>query len=275
MKEFLIKNAELSDDSYSINQYISMKKYDLDNKETLVQISEENTKYQNTTQLFFRALQISLTKIHLKIKEVNKSDSTYGLLESFTRPMINYYIKEFDNNNIVSLDEISTIKITKEDVQSIIKNFEIICEYSKRKNEDNNKNITRWDYAYNQYLNACASITIEVSIITMVTGMESLLVNGNGELTYKVSLNSSLITADSKEERKEIYKLVKNMYNLRSKVVHGEVKEVINKLSSENIYNDYFKLKDLFSKILIKTYNYDEKELFEKIDDMIFNCPKF
>ena len=74
---------------------------------------------------------------------------------------------------------------------------------------------------------------------------------------------------------KETFDLVRKMYNIRSKVVHGEINEVIKMLSSDDIYDKYFRLKETCADILIKLYNIDETVIFEKIYDALISCPEF
>ena len=275
MKKFYIKNIHIDDDSYKINEYISLKKSLIKNEETVVEIDDSKDLWENNIILFFRALQISMTRIHIDTYANEKEDGvTYDLINELSSVMINYYSTKDNPLDIFT----HKIKITEKDVSKIIKAFNLGIEYNKKQREERENNSwkpTRWTYAYNQYINACQSMSIEISILNIITGLESLLVKGQGELTYKVSLYSSILIGNTMEERKSIYNLVKWMYNLRSKVVHGEIKEVVKNLSNESLYDKYFDIKDLFSKILIRTYNIEEETLFFKIEDMIFSCPQF
>ena len=94
---------------------------------------------------------------------------------------------------------------------------------------------------------------------------------GDQELTHQIAYNFAWFGGNSDENRKEIYKLIKKFYNLRSKIVHGDIPnqdklveltpeifllcaECLKKiLSSEEliqIFNDSFKRKSYFEKFM-------------------------
>lgn len=273
MKKFYIRNIELQDEEYKINDYITLKKSSKMPKETMIKIDDTIPIFENNIILFYRALEFSMARIHIDAYADESDNVTFSIIKSLSSIMINYY----SLNSNEEIDK-GTMKIDKDNISNLISIFKLIVEYNKEQKEKRQEKIyspTRWSYAYNQYVNACTNISIENSILNIITGLEALLVKGVGELTYKVSLYSSIIAADGIEERKKIRELIKWMYNTRSKVVHGEVAEVVKKLSSPDLYKKYYDLKELFSKIMVKTYKIDEKELFERLDDMIFNCPSF
>ena len=59
-------------------------------------------------------------------------------------------------------------------------------------------------------------------IVDYVIAMESLFVNASGELSYRLSLNgSSLIHLATKFDRRAVFRALKVLYDLRSKIVHG------------------------------------------------------
>ncbi|MCS6110981.1 hypothetical protein FDB55_01940 [Clostridium botulinum] len=274
MRKFYIKNIELDKEDYEINDYIVLRKGSKNCKETMVQINDSKDLYENNIVLFYRALEFSMPKVHIEAYVNESDDVTYSVIKDLSCTMINYYSSK---SNGCEIDK-RKININEQNISNLKDTFNLIIEYNKeqsQKKKENNYHPTRWSYAYNQYINACTSMSIEISILNIITGLEALLVKGPGELTYRVSLYSSIIVADTEEERKKIRDLLKWMYNLRSKVVHGEVKDVVKKLSSDELYVKYYDLKELFSKIMMKIYKIDEDVVFKKIDDMIFNCPQF
>jgi hypothetical protein len=56
--------------------------------------------------------------------------------------------------------------------------------------------------------------------VELAIALDSLLGDGEGELTWKVSLRSALLVAGGKRERKERRALIQAVYRLRSSVVH-------------------------------------------------------
>jgi hypothetical protein len=60
-------------------------------------------------------------------------------------------------------------------------------------------------------------------IIDLCTCLESLLLKKGGELTFRVATRAANLIGSDGQKRKEIYTDIKNFYDLRSQVVHGEV----------------------------------------------------
>lgn len=60
------------------------------------------------------------------------------------------------------------------------------------------------------------------------------------------------------------------MYNIRSKVVHGDIESIKRKLKKRKLSSDYIRLKVIVSDVLIKTFGKDRKDIEEKICDHIF-----
>lgn len=259
-----IEKIKLNRDSYLFNEFIT-----LFNEEDVVRVEIDNNEshpFESNIYIFYRSLQLALSEVNLKVE----GDE---FLEEYNTYLLNYY---GDSGDELTGEESETIIVDDTLVEKIKKCFEIVIEHNKlaRKSRDKNSWIpSRWDYSYQNYLSACHAITIDLSILSLITGFESLLVQGEGSLSYKVSLYASLLVADDIDERRKIYTLIKKMYNFRSKVVHGEVVNVAKLSKNQELYKDYFKLKSILSKLLIITYGIPENALFTKIDNMIFECP--
>lgn len=276
MKEnyVVLKNVFIDKDEYDINSFIKLKTTSITG--TLLYIkSNKDYPYESNIVLFFRALQLALPTVSLKVgKHPNINDSIYEILNSMCSSLLNYY--PVRDNNII-LDK-SSISINLETTEHIKRVFEVICHYNQKTKEDRDTGEwvpDRWQFSYQQYLSACAATSIESSVLNLISGLESLLVKGEGLLSYKVALYSSIILSDNIEIRKEINKKIKYMYNLRSKVVHGEVNNVVKIMSKPDIYERYFELKKVLSDLLIITYGMNENDLFERIEEVIFQSPKF
>ena len=268
MQNILLKNINIDDWEYKLNEFVSLRKID---DRTFLSIGTGD-KWKTNLPLWIRSLQLAFPEINLRMESeeaVNQS-----VIDAFTGLIINYYAKTEYNFNIDTVE----IDINQDDVNHLISVNSLIIDFNKKSKymtESGNWEPNRWIYAYNQYLDACKSPSIETSILNLVTALESLLVRGSGEISYRVSLFSSLVFSDIYEDRKETFDLVRKMYNIRSKVVHGEINEVIKMLSSDDIYDKYFRLKETCADILIKLYNIDETVIFEKIYDALISCPEF
>lgn len=278
-QSFIITNVTLDQSSYSINDYITLTKTrDNDVLITCNSIGEvlSEEDYQSNGTIFFDALRLGCPKINIRIAPT-----------SFTTDQILYDILRNRNTFLFKFsssisDDIETYEgtsiITETEIINIRKFHELYIEHSKKQKIQRTEvkwNETRWNYALNQYLSACSSITVDQSIQTLVTGLESLLVKGDGNIQYKVSLNAALILGSTYEERTEIIKKIKKMYSLRSKATHGEITELVRLLKKFDLYNDYFELKSIISKLLLITANMPETELFERLDKVLLGGPSF
>jgi hypothetical protein len=100
--------------------------------------------------------------------------------------------------------------------------------FSKIKNEKD----TRFRIASNRLSYGLERQLDEDRILDYMIGLESLyLPDENHELTFRLSLRVGFITDKKMIDRKETYKFVKKIYNVRSKIVHGKE----NKLTKEDI----------------------------------------
>ncbi len=63
--------------------------------------------------------------------------------------------------------------------------------------------------------------------VDYVTSMESLLLEGQGEFSYKFSMRTAAILGRSPRERHEVYEFMRKAYDVRSKLVHGEKAKLI------------------------------------------------
>lgn len=269
-----LKNIEIDKRVYLINKYISMNK-DPEKSCLIVSVERETNCYESDGLLFYRALQLALPQANIIVGKTDIGDDVLGtIIRDWNTYLINFYAAKGEKIEPVKTRTILNI----EDINRIKRSHDIVIEHNKKMGVQRKKEewkATRWAYSYQQYLNACHSISLDNSILHLITGLESLLVKGGESLSYKTSVNAALISADDVKERKEVYDLIKKIYNLRSKVVHGEVKDVISIMSKPDIEGKYFRLKKVLSDILLRTYEMKEDEIFNKIEDMIFNAPSF
>jgi hypothetical protein len=63
--------------------------------------------------------------------------------------------------------------------------------------------------------------------VDYVTSMESLLLDGQGEFCYKLSMRAAAILGRSPRERQDVYEFMSKAYDVRSKLVHGEKAKLV------------------------------------------------
>lgn len=230
---------------------------------------------ESNPPLFFDAIRLSLPQANVWVHDciLSKEKLMYQLLEVRNTTLINYY--ESKDDNFKSSPE-KVIEIGEEDVTRIIHIHQLLIEHHKSQRElrqSLNYTHTEWVFALNHYFQCCSSKSLEESIVHIITAFEALLVSGSEQVSYRVSINASLLFSDDPSVRKETYKLIKEMYGLRSKAVHGDLRAFIKAMRSAEIYEKYFKLKQVLATILLKTYGVETNELHEKLEEALFNCP--
>ncbi len=76
----------------------------------------------------------------------------------------------------------------------------------------------------------------EDKLLDYMIGLESLfLPDGNDELTFRLSLRVAFLINQDMVERKKIFKFIRKMYELRSKIAHGNAHGKKFKLTKEDI----------------------------------------
>ncbi|MHA7139808.1 hypothetical protein ACRTEV_21490 [Rossellomorea arthrocnemi] len=277
---FLISNVSIPVDEFEITKYIKLQKVNEYKTRLVAHVDDDIEKldpYEINIIVVYRAIQLCLPDIQILLESDSgfEDDYTFDILRQSGRSLINFYgtkgneIKVARNQKVLNEHELS-------EIVKIHKNILVPFHRAQRESRDNDKwNVNRWNYAYQQYIQTFNSITVDESVLKIITGLESLLVRGEGLLKYKVSLFASIILEETPEKRKETFDLIGSMYNLRSKVVHGEIKTVMKILSKPDIFQKHFALKNILSKLLIVTYSWNEEELFERLDEIVFQVPKF
>jgi hypothetical protein len=115
----------------------------------------------------------------------------------------------------------------------------------------------------------------EDNIIDYVIAFEALFgTKEKSRIGMRIELKSGFLIEDSKEEITEIYKFMKGVYDLRSKIVHGDKIKIPMKIGGEDYYSDY-QLKPAIIKIFREIISafFDEeriggkKEIFAIIEE--------
>lgn len=158
----------------------------------------------------------------------------------------------------------------KQDLQEAQDIFEILLKF---KNTKGYKSLYR--VIVNRYLSSLSRTTPEDSIIDLTICLESLLLaNENTELKYRLSLRGAILIGENPQEVK---KLLGQMYDDRSKIVHsGMLLSEIRKNNGKNILSSY----RLITEKIIKRYLEVAKgfngiiQINEKLDDISLNVVK-
>ena len=130
-----------------------------------------------------------------------------------------------------------------------------------------------WRAAFNEYLESIHCGAVELAFLHLITAIEALLLEDSSELKYRLSLYAAVLLGHNYETRNKIFNTLKKSYDIRSKVVHGDIKGIQNKIKSEEIYNSMFELRSVTSELLSITYGKDKKDVINKIQESLLKCP--
>lgn len=124
-------------------------------------------------------------------------------------------------------------------------------EFLKEANEFINLVFTRIDYnnyiglSIENYMNSFNVSHLHFSYIALCMSLENLI-NGSQELSYRLKRTTSILCGNTEENSSIIFKNLGKVYNLRSKIVHGE------KYTPQEIYTKIEYLRNLVSRALIE-----------------------
>ncbi len=110
--------------------------------------------------------------------------------------------------------------------------------------------------ALSRYISSIFKHNYEDILIDLFIALESLLANGNTEISYKLSLMAACFSDEDPKEREIVFDLLKKAYSVRSKIVHGDssdLKKALAKMKAYNIESVYqldLKLRELLLKIM-------------------------
>ena len=212
---------------------------------------------------------------NMENQEMNYSDVKMRLIRLYSESgfnikelLINTEVKMEDgnhfnyNNKVPFPDRIyGDLKklslITKEETESINR---FLCDGETI--FDNSKFDTKllknsW-FLYEQSL---WSPVVTLRYMTCVIGIEGLLVDGNTELTYRLSRNCAMLLSDNVNDYKDLFSKMKKIYKKRSEYVHnGFLKE----LDEKEVTHVRKILREVIFKIIEK--NISKDQLLEELD---------
>lgn len=158
------------------------------------------------------------------------------------------------------------VLITKDDCERIEKWYRrlaIVNENFDLKNP--------WVYAYNEFIISIDSISVELSYLHLASVLETLLLDGNSELSYRLSLNTAMLVGKDFDERKEIFSVVKQAYDIRSKTTHGDVSALIKVLNKDEVFEKFLEFRKIVVNVMDVTFEVEKSKVISDITNRIFN----
>lgn len=166
----------------------------------------------------------------------------------------------------LSNGEMKETTFTDKEIQEAVykfSNYESLSDYGGKYPDSEHLykgNSTRMGRAIYFTSAARRSFIVEMKIVFYCTALECLFTTGTQEISHKISERVSILLGTSLESRKTLYEIVKDAYNYRSKLVHGQ-----------HIRKEKKDLKSLSSQLdnILRELISEENEVFSKSDNEI------
>lgn len=139
------------------------------------------------------------------------------------------------------------------------------------KNADINY-ITRINCALRYFFYSWSSYHVEQTCVNLAVAIESLFSPSQSEVNHQIAFNICKFVGRDKEERQRVYKLMKDFYDLRSKIVHGSLKDYrkFYPILFDSFYLFASMLRDIIiNEELLEIFN-DNKQRENYLQDLIF-----
>jgi hypothetical protein len=188
-------------------------------------ISGEHVNLKTPTSILFETSEFSRVLVR-KLRLFKKGDIRFYKVfhkEEFTNQIYNS-LSQTNNNNSGELYSVTEEEI----IELLIHLNEINFE-----NQLCNLGLKNFELTYNIY-------DYSVKYISLMTVLESIFNKGRDQITHIVSRHLAILVSKNSIEFQSNYKRIKNLYNLRSKIVHGnELKPKDELVKSTKILEDY------------------------------------
>ena len=223
--------------------------------------------------------------------EVLKNTKTYGtvkLLRLITNNHIFIYqtnVKIYNKNNtlidnaLVSEDMFPSLSFVN-DYEKIDKDlledrFKIAIDYNEYLEIIKSNDFLKTAYAF--YDDSFFQHNINTKFLLLFSALETFFNNGPYDITYKLSLYTSILIKDTFSERKEVSKKITDLYAKRSKIAHGTNK---GKKQTYISQKDEFELREYVRLVIlryiewnIKSKQNSQESFIEYIENIIY-CGK-
>jgi len=135
--------------------------------------------------------------------------------------------------NTKSTTDIGDVTFTKEEIEDLAKDMEVISVEDVRTGEANYIDVTQFQYFKSAKLGrkmmawvyVCQARFINaltIKVLMYITAMEALVSTSTAELSHQVAERVAILLSADVDERLNIYNEIKKGYGVRSKAAHGE-----------------------------------------------------
>lgn len=217
------------------------------------------THYDIVNSEWFAGDSFESLKEYVKVSSQDPILST-GLLED--------WVSAFKIDNMVHNVSMETVEHAANLYYRIVELYKV----QEKSPEDIN---LHWLYAFTKFQDCCAQPNSRYSVLYITSALEFLLVNTSNESEFRAAYYASLVYTDDYEERTTCYNFLKWAYSVRQKLSEASVLDASLFIDKSSLPDNIYKLREILAGVLLKTLGMTNKELQEKINEMIFSCPAF
>ena len=187
---------------------------------------------------------------------------------SMTNGNIHLWANAFKiDNNVNTLSE--------ENISKIIYLYNRIIEaYKEQIKTPDNVNL-HWLYAFAKFQECCKYPYSRQCVVHVTSALEFVLVNTSEETSFRAACFAALICGNNYEERMGIYAFLKWAFGTRERVSASISLAGRNLIEKSDLPENMVKLRMILAKVLMATLGLTNKELQDKVNEMIFNGPEF
>ncbi|MGN0783860.1 MAG: hypothetical protein ACI4M0_05925 [Christensenellales bacterium] len=261
-----VKNIKLYDgcEPFIINDFFTIKT--MNNKTMLEAKIEETITTEQTPSILLQAFYLAFPDAIISTYCKNTTAEYYKSLWK-TIILFSYYgDTEYSSSKKKELQA--------EDLEYLKKWHELLVSHHKNCSTNADLHCSTWNYAFNEYLDAVYCGIAEKEFAHLITALEALVVDSTTELNFRTALYTATFYSENAETRESTYNLIKECYNLRSKSVHGDVKDLRKKFKKKEIYDSLFALKRIVADLLFRFYGKEKNNIVSAILASLFNAPK-
>lgn len=293
-------NIAINNEEYKINDYLSLvsREYferlnismpsDIRFYKTFIVSSAEikpdfniekisDSKREQIPIFFLWVMNLAVTDFEIIHSDWFMGDSYSDLKEAIkvsigNIPMTNRHIEIWANSfkidhNINCLPD--------EDIVKMINLYhKIIDTYKEQIKTPDNVNL-HWLYAFTKFQECCKTPFSRQCVVHVTSALEFILVNTSEESSYRAAFFAALVCEDHYEERTKTYEFLKWAFGTRERVSASMALAGKNLIDKSDLPENMLRLRVILAKVLAATLGLTNKEIQDRINEMIFNSPAF
>jgi len=165
--------------------------------------------------------------------------------------------------------------LSEEEINSLIELYnKVIDIYKEQIKTPDNINL-HWLYAFSKFQECCKAPFSRQCIVHVTSALEFLLVNTSEESSFRAACFAALICENDADKRISIFEFLRWAFGTRERVSASMYLTGRNLIDKSDLPENMLKLRVILGKVIIATIGLTNKELQDRINEMIFNGPGF